>query len=71
MKNETLNILEINCETNETILRPMTAEEIAQVEKDHLDYLKKQEEAAAKEAARQALLDKLGITTDEAKLLLG
>jgi hypothetical protein len=28
-------------------------------------------EAAAKEAARQALLDKLGITADEAKLLLG
>ena len=29
------------------------------------------DEAAAKEAARQALLDKLGITADEAKLLLG
>ena len=28
-------------------------------------------ELAAKEAARQALLDKLGITADEAKLLLG
>jgi hypothetical protein len=28
-------------------------------------------EAEAKEAARQALLDKLGITADEAKLLLG
>jgi hypothetical protein len=28
-------------------------------------------EAVAKEAARQALLDKLGITADEAKLLLG
>jgi hypothetical protein len=28
-------------------------------------------ETEAKEAARQALLDKLGITADEAKLLLG
>jgi hypothetical protein len=28
-------------------------------------------ETKAKEAARQALLDKLGITADEAKLLLG
>jgi hypothetical protein len=28
-------------------------------------------EAEAAEAARQALLDKLGITADEAKLLLG
>ena len=28
-------------------------------------------EAEAKAAARQALLDKLGITADEAKLLLG
>jgi len=30
-----------------------------------------QAEAAAKEAARQALLDKLGITAEEAQLLLG
>jgi hypothetical protein len=31
----------------------------------------KQKEIAAKEAARQVLLDKLGITSEEAKLLLG
>ena len=28
-------------------------------------------EAEAKEAARQAILDRLGLTADEAKLLLG
>ena len=32
--------------------------------------IKDLQEAEAKEAARQALLDKLGITADEAKLLL-
>ena len=37
-----------------------TEAELAQIEAE-----------AAKEAARQALLDKLGITADEAKLLLG
>ena len=31
----------------------------------------KAEQAAAKESARQALLDKLGITQEEAQLLLG
>ncbi len=30
-----------------------------------------QAEAEAKEAARQAILDRLGLTADEAKLLLG
>lgn len=63
-------ILEINCTTNEIIEREATAEEIAQWEIDKAATEAKEAEAAAKEAARQALLDKLGITADEAKLLL-
>ena len=35
------------------------------------DELGEQSEAEAKEAARQAILDRLGLTADEAKLLLG
>jgi hypothetical protein len=55
-------------ETGEIIDLPLPDNEIA----ERLEYAaKKQAEAEAKEAARQALLDKLGITEDEAKLLLG
>lgn len=53
----------------------MDAEEyeatIAQWEANEIERLAKQAEAEAKATARQALLDKLGITADEAKLLLG
>ena len=59
----------------ETIIeREMTNDELAQWETDQAKIKAKQEaiEAAkATETARQALLDKLGITADEAKLLLG
>jgi hypothetical protein len=59
-----------NTETGEIIDRPMTDEEYAV----YLDGFKEPiltEEELAKAAKRQALLDKLGITEDEAKLLLG
>jgi hypothetical protein len=59
-----------NTETGEIIERDMTAEELAQHQKDlanaEAEKVKKQQKAAAKEA----LLEKLGITADEAKLLL-
>ena len=58
-------------ETNEVIEREMTTAEFNQYKKD-------QEIDAAREAAidlkaktKSALLDRLGITEDEAKLLLG
>jgi len=44
---------------------------LAQQEADELAIAKTQAEVAAKEAARKALLDKLGITAEEAQLLLG
>lgn len=59
-----------NCQTNEITERDMTAEELAQVEKDKaLDAarLARQQEIALEKAA---LLERLGITQDEAKLLL-
>lgn len=63
-----------NTETNEIIEREMNAEELAQWESDIAYYAAKAElakaEAEAKATQKAALLDKLGITEDEAKLLL-
>jgi hypothetical protein len=64
-----------DCATGETITRDFTAAEIAQREADQVADKLAADQAAADATARatdrQALLDKLGITADEAKLLLG
>jgi hypothetical protein len=57
--------------TGETTKRPYTAEEVAQMKIGEAAAAKRAEEAKAKEAEKSALLAKLGITADEAKLLLG
>ena len=61
--------------TGETITRDLTDDETTELKTVFADeklYLKKlAAEAAARATARQVLLDKLGITADEAKLLLG
>ena len=64
-------VKEFNCETGEEIVRDATAEEIAQMKIDADNALARKAEAEAKEAARQAILDRLGLTADEVKLLLG
>ena len=61
----------VNCETGEEIVRDATAEEIAQMELDAANAIAAKAEADAKAAEKQALLDRLGITANEAKLLLG
>jgi hypothetical protein len=64
----------INCETGEQTEVELTAEEIAQRDVDAKAYEaeKKAQEviAAAKAKAKEALLVKLGITAEEAALLL-
>ena len=54
--------------------REMNAKEITQFEKDQAEYAEQQRlieaEQTAKAEAKAALLDRLGITEDEAKLLL-
>ena len=60
----------INCETGEVNERQLNAEELAQEAIDQAASAAKAAEEAAKAQARQALLDKLGITEEEAKLLL-
>jgi hypothetical protein len=60
----------VNCETGEEIVRDANAEEIAQMEIDSAEYAATKAEAEAKEAQRQAILAQLGITAEQAKLLL-
>jgi hypothetical protein len=61
----------VNCETGEEIVRDANAEELAQAEIDAANEAARQAEAEAKAAQRQAILNRLGLTADEAKLLLG
>ncbi len=63
-------IKEHNAATGEVIEREMNAEELAQRETDKAKAKQQQEVKATKAAQRQALLEKLGITEEEAKLLL-
>jgi hypothetical protein len=65
----------VNCETGEILERALTDDEIAQqiADEKELEAEAKiiEAEAAAKEAARQSILDRLGLSADEAKILLG
>jgi hypothetical protein len=60
-----------NTETNEVIDREMDDAEFAQYQENQAAYKIAQAEAEAKATAKAALLNKLGINADEAKLLLG
>ena len=66
--------IEVNCETGEVIERPLTADEIAANEaaatQAEADRLAAEAEAEAKAQAKAELLAKLGITAEEAALLL-
>jgi len=63
-------IIEINAETNEIIEREPTAAEIADFEQNKQNYNARVTAEAARAHERAALLERLGITEDEAKLLL-
>lgn len=65
-----MKILEHNVETGEVIERDATAEEIAQAEIDAAATAEKLAAEAAKVKAKAALLERLGITEEEAQLLL-
>lgn len=60
----------VNVETGETIERELNEEELAQQAKDQAEFDKLQANAQAKADAKAALLERLGITEEEAKLLL-
>lgn len=65
----------VDCSTGLTEVIPLTQEEISELEIARVaaeDQRKAAEaEAAAKAEQRQEILDRLGLTADEAKLLLG
>lgn len=61
----------VNAETGEEIIRDANAEELAQMKIDEADSLARKAEAATKAAQRQAVLNRLGITEEEARILLG
>ena len=63
-------IIEHNVTTGEIIKREMNEQELAQSAKDQANEATRQEAEAQKAADKAALLTKLGITDDEAKLLL-
>jgi glycogen synthase len=66
-----MNMIKIhNVETDEVIEREMNAEELAQWESDKTISVQRKAEAQAKAQAKAELLERLGITADEAKLLL-
>jgi hypothetical protein len=66
MKEKIVNVL-----TGEQTYRNYTDAEIAEVELAQVEAAEKLAEIEAKEAERQAVLTKLGLTAEEAQVLLG
>ena len=60
-----------NTETDEVFDREMNEAEYAQYQLDVTAAKARKAEAEAKEAARQAILDRLGLTADELQTILG
>jgi hypothetical protein len=60
-----------NVETGEEIEREMNDVEFAQYKADQAAQAERQANAQAQAEAKAALLERLGITEEEAKLLLG
>lgn len=60
-------IREHNIETNEVVDRPMTEDEIAELQATQAEL---QAKIAEEGKAKEAILKKLGITAEEARLLL-
>ena len=63
--------MELNCITGEIVYNELTAEQKAQQKLDIAAQAELQKTKDARAAARQAVLDKLGLTENEAKALLG
>jgi hypothetical protein len=58
-------------ETDEVIDREMTAAEYKVYQADQAEAEKRKAEADAKETAKAAILDRIGLTADELKTILG
>jgi predicted flap endonuclease-1-like 5' DNA nuclease len=71
MTKSKFQVKEVNCTTGEEIVRDATVDEIAQMALDTAEDAAKKAEVEAKETSRQAILDRLGLTADELKTILG
>ncbi len=60
-----------NATTNEVIEREMTDEEFSKYQEDAIQDAANKTAAQARANARQAILDRLGLTAEEAALILG
>jgi hypothetical protein len=60
----------VNCTTGEETEVELSAEELAQQEIDAAAWEKKEAEKASKEAKKQEVMEKLGLTSDEVSALL-
>lgn len=69
-KSTTPQIKIVNVETGEEIVRDANAEELAQIEADKAETIAFQTAKAEKAAEKAAILTQLGITEEQAKLLL-
>jgi hypothetical protein len=65
-----MKIMEINCETGEEVLREATKAEKDEAKARQEIVAAREAEAEAKATAKAALLNKLGISESEARLLL-
>ena len=61
----------VNCETGETTERELNKAEKDQQKIDEVEVAKIDAEIKTKAAAKQAILDRLGLTADEFKTILG
>ena len=64
-------IKEYNCQTGEEIVRDATTAEIAQIKIDADNAATEKAETEAKAATKAAILDRIGLTADELKTILG
>jgi hypothetical protein len=70
IKSTVPTIKEVNAETGNEIVRDMNADEIAQLDKDRAEIAAQRAKFETDAIAKAGLLDRLGITAEEAALLL-
>lgn len=71
MANTKPQVVIVDCTTGEEIIRDANAKEIAQAKIDIDNFNAEKAEAEAKEAAKAAILARIGLTVDELKTILG
>ena len=64
------DVMELDAQTGDVVVRDMTAGEVAQRTKDLAEQVVLAEAKATRTVAREALLIRLGITDEEARMLL-